>query len=64
MDAVYAKLTLKVPLPLSQGVRTVPRGGTPGLAPLITTANVPPISSAPAAANQITFSGSTVTIPD
>jgi hydroxybutyrate-dimer hydrolase len=27
---------------------TVPRGGTPGAAPAITTANVPPISSAPA----------------
>ena len=41
-----------------------PRGGTPGSAPLITTANVPPISAAPATANQITFSGNTLTIPD
>jgi len=64
MDAVYANLTLNVPLPPAQVVRTVPRGGTPGSAPLITTANVPPISSAPAAANQITFSGNTLTIPD
>ena len=64
MDAVYANLTLNVPLPPAQVVRTTPRGGTPGAAPPITTANVPPISAAPAAANQITFSGNTLTIPD
>ena len=64
MDAVYAQLTLSVPLPPAQVVRTIPRGGTPGQAPLITTANVPPISAAPTAANQITFSGNTLTIPD
>jgi len=64
MDAVYANLTLNVPLPPAQVVRTTPRGGTPGAAPPITMANVPPISSAPTAANQITFSGNTLTIPD
>ncbi len=64
MDAVYANLTLNVPLPPAQVVRTTSRGGTPGAAPPITAANVPPISAAPAAANQITFSGNTVTIPD
>jgi len=64
MDAVWANLKLSVPLPPSQVVRTVPRGGTPGAAPAITTANVPPISAAPPASNQITFSGNTVTIPD
>ncbi|MEO8752653.1 MAG: 3-hydroxybutyrate oligomer hydrolase family protein [Casimicrobiaceae bacterium] len=64
MDSVWANLTLNVPLPPAQVVRTVPRGGTPGSAPAISTANVPPISAAPAAANQITFAGSTVTIPD
>ncbi len=31
-------------LPPSQVVRTTPRGGTPGAAPPITTANLPPIS--------------------
>ena len=45
MDALYANLTLNVPLPPAQVVRTIPRGGTPGAAPPITTANVPPISS-------------------
>jgi len=64
MDAMYAHLTASVPLPLSQVVRTTPRGGTPGSAPAITSANVPPISNAPSAANAITFSGNTVTIPD
>ena len=64
MDAMYAQLTNNVPLPPAQVVRTVPRGGTPGAAPLITTANVPPISAAPTAANQITFSGNTLIIPD
>jgi hydroxybutyrate-dimer hydrolase len=64
MDAVYANLTSGTPLPPSQVVRTVPRGGTPGAAPPITQANVPPILAAPPAGNQITFSGNTVTIPN
>ncbi len=64
MDAMWANLTSNVPLPPAQVLRTVPRGGTPGSAPAITAANVPPISAAPAAANQITFSGNTLTIPD
>jgi hydroxybutyrate-dimer hydrolase len=48
-------------MPASQVVRTTPRGnaGT-ALAP----SNVPPIATTPAAADQITFSGSTVTVPD
>ncbi len=64
MDAMYANLRSNVPLPPAQVVRTVPRGGTPGQAPAITTANVPPIAASPTAANQITFSGNTLTIPD
>jgi hydroxybutyrate-dimer hydrolase len=64
MDAMWAHLTQSVPLPPSQLVRTVPRGGAPGAAPPITNANVPPIQSSPAAADQITFSGNTVTVPD
>ena len=64
MDAMWANLTQSVPLPPSQLVRTIPRGGTPGAAPAITTANVPPIAANPAAANQITFSNNTVVVPD
>jgi len=64
MDRMYAHLTANAPLPPSQVVRTTPRGGTPGMAPAITTANVPAISQTPAAGDQITFSGTTLTIPD
>ena len=64
MDRMWAYLTVGTPLPPSQLVRTTPRGGAPGAAPQITTANVPPISSTPPVADQITFSGNTVNIPD
>jgi len=64
MDAMYARLKSNTALPPSQVVRTVPRGGTPGAAPALTAANVPPMSAAPTAGNQITFSNNTVTIPD
>jgi len=64
MDAMYARLKSNVPLPPPQVVRTVPRGGTPGAAPALTVANVPPISATPAAGDRITFSNNTVTIPD
>jgi hydroxybutyrate-dimer hydrolase len=64
LDALWANLAQGVPLPPSQLVRTTPRGGAPGAAPAITTANVPPIATSPAAADRITFSNNTVTIPD
>jgi hydroxybutyrate-dimer hydrolase len=64
VDRVWLHLTQSQPLPPSQVVRTTPRGGTPGAAPLITTANVPSISNTPAAADLIVFSGTTLTIPD
>lgn len=52
-------------LPPSQVVRTTPRGGTPGAAPAITTANVPPISLSPAAGDSINFAaGNVVQIPN
>jgi len=64
MDRMWAHLTQRVALPPSQVVRTTPRGGAPGAAPAIRRANVPPIATAPAAANLITFSNNTVAIPD
>ena len=64
MDRMWAHLTQGAALPPSQVVRTTPRGGTPGAAPAITKANVPPISSAPPASDLITYSNNTVTIPD
>ncbi len=64
LDAMYAHLKNGTPLPASQVVRTVPRGGTPGAAPALTAANVPPIATVPAAADAITVSGNTLHVPD
>ncbi|MEO8937010.1 MAG: 3-hydroxybutyrate oligomer hydrolase family protein [Burkholderiaceae bacterium] len=64
LDAVYANLKTGAALPASQIVRTVPRGGVPGSAPAITTANVPTFVATPTAQNTITVTGSTVSIPE
>ena len=64
MNMMYAHLKNGTPLPPSQLVRTVPRGGVPGAAPAITSANLPPILSAPASGDRITFSNNTVVIPE
>jgi len=64
MDLMYAHLRRGAPLPPSQVVHTVRRGGTPGAAPPITAANVPPIAPVPAPANVIRFTDATLQIPD
>lgn len=64
MDAMYAHLTAGAALPPSQVVRTTPRGGTPGAAPAITPVNVPAFVGAPAAGDAITFSGTTLQVPN
>ncbi len=64
MDAMYAHLKSGAALPPSQVVRTTPRGGTPGAAPAITAANVPPFSASPAAGSQIGFSGTSISVPN
>ena len=64
MDAMAARLRSGAALPPSQVVRATPRGGNPGLAPAITTANVPAISAAPAAADTIGFTGTSITVPN
>lgn len=64
LDSMWANLNSGTALPASQVVRTIPRGGVAGAAPAITAANVPTIAATPAAANAITFAGSTLTIPD
>ena len=64
LDAVYANLKSGTALPGSQVLRTVVRGGTAGAAPAITAANVPAFVATPAAADAISFSGTTVSIPD
>lgn len=60
MDAMYAKLKQGTALPPSQVVRTTPRGGTPGAAPAITAAQLPPFVAAPAAADVISINNSSV----
>jgi hydroxybutyrate-dimer hydrolase len=64
MDRMLATLTTNVPLPPSQLVRTTPRGGTPGQAPAITPANLPPISATPAPTDVITVADGVVQIPE
>jgi hydroxybutyrate-dimer hydrolase len=64
LNLMYAHLKNGAPLPPSQLVRTVPRGGTVSPAPPITSANVPPIEEAPAATNRIVFANGTLRIPD
>jgi hydroxybutyrate-dimer hydrolase len=64
LNLMYAHLKSGAPLPPSQVVYTVPRGGVAGLAPPITTVNVPPIDPAPQADHLITFSNRTVHVPE
>ena len=64
MDIMYDHLKNGTAIPPSQVVRTTPRGGAPGAAPDITPANVPAIAATPAAADAITFSNNTLTIPE
>ena len=64
LNLMYAHLKHGAPLPASQVVRTVSRGGMPGAAPAISAANVPPIAAVPAAADAITFDSGTVNVPN
>jgi hydroxybutyrate-dimer hydrolase len=64
MDAMYARLKNSTALPPSQVVRATARGGNPGAAPAVTAANVPAISAAPAAADQIGFTGTSLNVPN
>ena len=63
-DAMWSHLTTGSPLPTSQVVRAVPRGGAPGAAPPLAPANVPPILTTPLPANGITYSAGTINVPD
>ena len=63
MDAMWNHLQSKAALPASQVVRTTPRGGTPGAATAITAANVPGFKTTPAAADQISFAGTSIKVP-
>jgi hydroxybutyrate-dimer hydrolase len=63
LDWMYEHLKNGKALPPSQVVHTVPRGGTPGAAPALTAANVPPIQAAPGN-NAIIFNRSTLFVPN
>lgn len=63
MDAMYAHLKNGAALPASQVVRTTARGGAPGTAPAITSANVPAISTTAPAGSEITFGANSVSVP-
>ncbi len=64
LNLMWNHLKHGTPLPASQVVRTVARGGLPGAAPAITLANVPSIAANPAAGDRIEFSGNTLHVPD
>ena len=64
LDAVYSHLKNGTPLPGSQVVRTVPRGGNPGAAPALTAAHLPPLATTPGASDAITFATNSIRIPD
>ena len=64
LDAVYDNLTQGKPLPASQVVRTVPRGGAPGSAPAITAANVPALAATPAPGDAIAVTAGAIVVPD
>lgn len=64
MNAVHARLTAGTALPESQVVRTTARGGTPGAAPAVTAAHVPAMSASAPAGDAITFSGTTLQVPN
>ncbi|MDR5662839.1 D-(-)-3-hydroxybutyrate oligomer hydrolase, partial [Burkholderia cenocepacia] len=62
LNLMWQHLKNGAPLPPSQVIRTVPRGGTPGAAPALTSANLPPISAAPGA-NAISVGAGTIDVP-
>ncbi|MFH9008695.1 3-hydroxybutyrate oligomer hydrolase family protein [Streptomyces afghaniensis] len=64
LDLMWARLTEGRPLPPSQVVRTVPRGGEPGHAPALTRANVPPIPASPAPGERIRVRSGVVQVPN
>ncbi|WP_244816023.1 D-(-)-3-hydroxybutyrate oligomer hydrolase [Caballeronia sp. Lep1P3] len=63
LNLMWSHLKSGTPLPPSQVVRTVARGGTPGAAPALTTANLPAIAASPGA-NAISVNGGVVNVPN
>ncbi|SAL74862.1 exported hydrolase [Caballeronia peredens] len=63
LNLMWNHLKNNAPLPPSQVVRTVARGGTAGSAPALSTANLPAIASDPGA-NAISVAGGIVSVPN
>jgi hydroxybutyrate-dimer hydrolase len=63
LNLMWNHLKNNAPLPPSQVVRTVARGGAAGSAPALTTSNLPPIATDPGA-NAITTAGGIVNVPN
>jgi hydroxybutyrate-dimer hydrolase len=64
MNLMWERLKNNASLPPSQVVRGVPRGGTAGAAPALTSANIPPITATPAASNTITTGAGAINVPN
>jgi hydroxybutyrate-dimer hydrolase len=62
LNLMWSHLKGGTPLPPSQVIRTVPRGGTAGAAPALKIANLPAISASPGA-NAITVGAGAVNVP-
>lgn len=64
MDLMWAHLKQRQPLPDSQVIHTVPRGGNPGQAPALSRANLPQIALHAAAERQISVRQGRVEVPE
>ncbi|MEM5453509.1 D-(-)-3-hydroxybutyrate oligomer hydrolase [Paraburkholderia phytofirmans] len=63
LNLMWSHLKSGTPLPPSQVIHTIPRGGAPGAAPALTTANLPAIAANPGV-NAITVSNGAVNVPN
>ncbi|MBB5402385.1 D-(-)-3-hydroxybutyrate oligomer hydrolase [Paraburkholderia youngii] len=63
LNLMWAHLKNGTALPPSQVIHTIPRGGTPGAAPALTTANLPAIAASPGA-NAISATNGAVNVPN
>ncbi|MFC0574197.1 D-(-)-3-hydroxybutyrate oligomer hydrolase [Paraburkholderia solisilvae] len=62
LNLMWSHLKSGAALPPSQVIRTLPRGGTPGAGPALSTSNLPPIAGSPAS-NAIKVGAGIVSVP-
>ncbi|MFM0175155.1 D-(-)-3-hydroxybutyrate oligomer hydrolase [Paraburkholderia sediminicola] len=63
LNLMWSHLKSGTPLPPSQVIHTIPRGGAAGAAPALTTANLPAIAASPGI-NAITVTNGAVNVPN